>query len=316
MNLSYSLVNSLLSGCPWSVALDKIVKAETPTDGMSLRTLAGSALHAALELHESRRREYFRTRGVSGDAKGADRFELESVVEWYVTSSGYPFGYPFTNPGDAAKETDQCKDEALNGLSHFYETPITKGQLGAGGTIRDLVMSWRPVAVERRFETYDRGVRQRPLVGSADCVYLDDHGDLLVVDWKSATNLGRYGLDGAYQRLQGSTYARALVEAINLPGHKGLGYWPKAVFAVMRTTLGVNANFQGVRVIDIDPTDADMQALDAQYVAAEQIIDAGVFPKDPEAAGVLCQRYCSHNVSKGGTCYPQAPPEFDIRSYA
>lgn len=306
MNLSYSLVSSLLEGCPWSVALDRIVKAPV-VHSDSPRTIAGSALHLALELNEQERLDWHRSKGSKGSKNGLRRFSLEAEIEWAVSASGFPF--------ESRSDMVACTDEALNGLAHFYETPIPEGQIGEGRTIHELVSSWRPLAVERRFETYDPEVRGRAVVGSADAVYLDDHEEVVVADWKSATNLGRYSLDGGFQRLQGATYSRAVVEAINLPGSKALGYWPTALFFIMRTQPGKNKNFQGVRVVAIEPTNSDMRALDERYRAAEAIIEEGIFPKDPEAAGVLCRDYCPHNVSKGGTCWPQAPQEFDLREF-
>lgn len=302
---SHSTLDNLLDGCAWQVYLERFAGLRIEHDHP--RAAVGTAYHAALEAHEEQRRLWHYSGGRAGDPDGIHR-ELALRLAFDVLSrlpAAWTDDYPSV----------QGHDEVHTAVTHWWDAPIPGGQPGAGGSIRDRLVGWKPVAVESGF-TLHTEASARPLRGFPDAIYVTlgrdelDAGTLVVVDHKQAKNFGRYPTDGSKQRLQGAMYARAARDATNLPGSRRRGL-PLAEFHISRVLEGSNSRFQPVRVLQVQATDADVELIDRRMGIGDAAVAAGEFPKNPD--WFLCKpEWCPHHVEAGGTCTPHAPGEFSI----
>lgn len=295
---SHSTIKNLVDGCQHQWFLEKIVGLPNPTTTDAAR---GIAYHGGIELHEQNRQLWHYTGGLLGDPEGAS-FE-QMIDASHAQLDGLIERSDRIDPAAARSAIDAA-------LTNWWNKRIPEGQPGAGGTLRDRVMGWRPVAVEQEFRLFnDPTVTSRPTKGFPDVVYYDDTGDtpqVVVVDHKSAKNHGKYPHDGEGLTPQKAMYLRAIRRA---PGLPGLDLWPaRFEFHISRVTQGAKSTFEAVRVVSLPESEWDAPTLDGRYQMAEQTygenMAAGVWPKNPSSW--LCSpKWCAFHVGAGGQCDPQ-----------
>lgn len=299
---SYSSVTTLLDDCAHRWYLEKVHRIRTPDHP---RAAAGTAYHAAIEAHEEARRLWYYTGGSEGSADGipfevAFEHAMDSLHECPVPWEAYAGGE------DSYGNTHTAIHAAL---TNWHEGIIPDGQPGEGSSLRDRVMAWRPITVERRFELWLPEVTCRPVRGAPDAIYLDPTGDqdtIAVVDHKSSGNYKRFPHDGSGKREQAAYYVRA---ARRTPGFPALRSYPvRFEYHVARTKQSDHARFEPVRVISLDVDDLDVEFVDARIGLADETVASGRYEKNP--ASFLCSpKWCPHHQEAGGTCDPHGPPE-------
>lgn len=281
IRLSYSLMKTLLEGCGWQIALERLIGLDGKEHP---RSSSGTAYHAALEAHEKAR------------MAGEDLPTLDELVRVAFDAVHEQ------NPGWPPKVLELSLDEARNAVVNWWSAPIRKGQPGEGGSIRDRVMAWAPISIEQKIILDLPNGKQ--MSGLADVVYTDEQGRIVVVDHKSATNFGRYPLTGKGLGPQAATY----VELVRAEHEWEADHFE---YHVARTQQGDSARFERVRVVSLVPTDEDMADLADRIERASSRIDERYFPKAPD--WFLCSaEWCPFHVLAGGPCDPYAAPEFQL----
>ncbi len=296
---SHSTIKGLVDDCQHQWALKKIAGLPDPSGTAAAR---GVAYHGGVELHEQRRADWHYSGGRIGDRFGADMDEMIEACHRQLDALAAESDRIDMGEARAAVEA---------ATRNWWEAVIPDGQPGAGGTLRQRVMAWQPIAVEREFRLWnDPDVTRLPTKGFPDVVYLDSTGDrpeVVVVDHKSATSHNRYPHDGEGLTPQKAMYLRALRRA---PGLPGLSMWPaRFEFHIARVTVGTKSNFQGVRVVSLPEQQWDGDILDGRYRMAEQALADGLangFPKNP--GWNLCSpKWCVFHRGAGGPCDPHDP---------
>ncbi|MGH3441931.1 MAG: PD-(D/E)XK nuclease family protein [Nitriliruptorales bacterium] len=284
-----------LDTCGWRFKLRYIDGLDEPA---SWNMETGTAVHAAVEAHESERLRWWASRGAEGDREGLHLDALRMLAEEHTEAKrhdlpdehDYEDGRPFT--------FETATEAAWRALEAWWHAPIPKGQPGEGGSLRDRAMAWRPVAFEPRFRVWVPDVAPRPLLGFIDGLYLDlETGEFVEVDYKIALKLDGWKKDGKGKRLQPTLYGAASPLAPNLP----VRATPRFEYHVMRYAQGKNANFQAVRVIPINVDELDREWVDGKVRAAEERLAAGDFTPNPDSN--LCSpRWCPHYAAPGSPC--------------
>lgn len=293
---SHSLISDVLDNCAYKAYLERIVGLPRETNG---RLAVGSAYHAAIEAHEHERRVYHMTRGAKGNPEGVDQGTAADRGLDSLKHAGVDW------EADDMSGDDAC-DMLLAAIGHWYETTIPEGQPGAGGSLRDRVLQWRPVSVEVFWKLWMPAQTSIPVVGAADCVYLTGDDRLVVVDHKSANSFSSWKHDGDGKRDQAAMYVLAAMRSPLLPATRG--DLPEFEYHIARTKAGKNANFEGVRCIAIDVDRVDLDFVKTRIGLAHDRMLDGNFPKNPDSW--LCSpRWCSFHIEAGGPCDPHAPPE-------
>lgn len=162
---SKSSLKSLMEGCSWQWALERIGgmrSAPTP------QSVAGVALHAGIEHHESMR--------IVGSQ--ADLQDAIDIVNHTALHEGESIPEEWQKAhGDADKAAEWA--EAM--IRSWWESDV-----------RQKLLTYRPVAVEYQFSVPVDG-SDLPLRGFIDWVGYNQDGLATVIDWKSASNLKRWG---------------------------------------------------------------------------------------------------------------------------
>lgn len=287
-----STVKSVLDVCSWKWALESLWGWPKST---GWDALVGTSVHHAIELHEQERIDARRQRR---NPLLPDMYDMQLEAEGWLWGNdiGETPDYGDGRPRDivgAIEASRHC-------LEHWSCSPIPEGQPGAGGTLRDRVLGWEPVAVEPYFKVWT-GLAQ-PLGGWIDGVYLKPDGQYVLVDNKTAFKYGRWPLDGTVDRTQPAMYASAVVKATNLPVW---GELPSFEFHIMRTVPGSNSRFEGVRVIDVQCDHLDGAWAQERARQTLEVIDTGQFV--PNTSTPLCSpRWCPHFAAPGSPC-PERP---------
>lgn len=300
-NWSHSSVKKMLDECGYQWYLTKILKLPESTHP---RAPSGTAYHAAIEAHEEPRRLWWYSGGAIGSKDGVSYDEqmeaaLEELDRELEEGSEVAWTEDLTCRADLVVEIETA-------LTHWWEAPIPKGQPGEGGSLRDRVLPWRPVVVERRFRYYPDRWFPRPVLGSPDVIYLDPTGDepeLVGVDEKSAGHFKKYPLGGEGLRDQAAAYVIAARQAPNMPA---LGIpMRRFEYHVSRVEQGTNANFQSVRVVALEVDWQDETFVRQRLNLAEDRYAAGEFRKNP--GWHLCSpKWCDFHKDAGGPCDPES----------
>lgn len=298
-----SSVKELTAGCPHKWKLRYVDGLDDPSGWPAV---VGTSVHAAVEAHEQERidarREHREPRAVSEDemvAAAHAELEANDAGEQHDYGDGRPYNL------------ETAKAAIATAVGHWWHQEIPAGQPGAGGTIRERLLAWTPVAVEPHFRVWLAGL-SKPMGGWIDGVYLDDQGRWVLVDSKTADNYGRWPTDGSVTRLQPAQYALGASLACNLP----MWELPRFEFQIMRTRAGSNSRFEGVRVIGVEPDTLDVEGVKGQMREAEAIALAGVFPPEPERMGPLCSaRWCSFFEAPGSPC-PARPHPGEVAAWS
>lgn len=300
MRLSHSTVAGLLDNCAYRVGLKSIVKLPDPPNG---RLASGIAYHAAVEAHELARKQWYQTRAKLGDSEGLPFPRLCVVAADAVTKQPVDWG-----TDDLSQ--DEAVDQAYMALRHWYHTPIPEGQPGAGGSLRDRVMKWRPMSLEAGWNLWLPPFTSLQVVGFIDAVYLDEQADeLIVVDQKTAARFGKWRLDGEGVRDQAATYVLAAMKAPGLPGTRTL--IPRFEYHITRISEGNDKRFQGARVVAIDVDEVDLSYIEDRVAQAHQQQLRGEWNKNP-GSWLCSEKWCPF---WGKECDPHGPNEIDIEAY-
>lgn len=298
---SHSSVETMLGGCPYQLGLERIMGLPTWDHP---KAAIGTAYHAAIEFHEQCRLAW-RTGVPFGAPEGCSQEEMQSAARQALDRCNVRWTDKIS-PADAREQIDTA-------IEHWWSTPIPDGQPGAGGSLRDRIMRWEPVAIERRYGIHRLDVTARRISGIPDVVYTRGH-DLTIVDHKSTYDFQRYPLDGNTVRTQAANYSRACVEAVNLPPIMRPADWPPVEVHIARTKSGKRADFEAARVVQVQPTDEDMRLVDQRMRLADQQAAAGNWNKNPD--WFLCKpEWCPFHMDAGGPCDPNGPPEIDLTAF-
>lgn len=284
---SKSSMSTLLDGCAYHWYREKLLKERTPYHP---RAAAGVAYHTAIEAHELARME--------GQPDGIDRDRMHDLADQSFQEQELDPFHPDVNDD---------VDGMHAAIDHWWDAPIPDGQPGAGDTLRQRVLAWKPLAVERRFELWIAGVGARPVVGFPDQTYHDLETDRLkVVDAKSSRGFRRFPHDGKRSRDQAAIYERATRLARGHPGAFGLPV--DFEYHVARTKRSDHHAFEPVRVVAIEVDDLDHDYINQRIDKAERLLADRAFDKNPD--WFLCSPdWCPFHVQAGGDCDPQVPAD-------
>lgn len=246
-----STLNSLLDGCSWQYFLEYVLRVDAPSTGASL---AGSAYHAALEVRENARLE--------GGAPVGQR-EMEDVAVQFVAMKG------------GTREQGQ---EAACAVRNFFR-PMKDGSLSHAEWLDTLT----PVAVEAylRADLVDSAM---PIAGTTDGIYRDSTGKILMVDHKSAMDLGKWKADSDDIRKQATLYAVAMV----LSPEWDVSELPEMWYLVSRRKEGKTKQFEPARRLMVQPALSDVSLLGERVRRAEELVRTEDFVRRPE--WTLCDR--------------------------
>lgn len=271
---SKSGLDSLVNGCSWQVYLSKVVGLDDPG---SPATLAGTAYHAALELHE--RARILNLRGA--DVQVPDQSTLMDVI-YDVVEEGAP-AIPDEQWHLHGSEPALVADKATVALNHWWHTPYDDD----GESLRDRLMGMRPVLAEPYFRV-DAGSSPRPLHGYIDWVgYNHDDGVWVIVDHKSAGSYGRWPRDGAGHEVEAATYTVGALRAAGIPVSGPV----RMEWHVTRTAEGQNSRFEGARLVTRTVDRYDEMLLGDTVQIADRIVDEGRF--ETNTSWNLCsQKWC------------------------
>lgn len=175
---SKSSLKSLLEGCSWQWALQKIGGLHGPATPHSA---AGTGMHAAIEDHELCR------------IAGVQPVDLVSLLHTAARAAGEDAA---TIPSDWQAihgDAEAAAEWAVGLTSTWYDSDIRKR-----------LLTYTPIAVEPHIETESVPTRNT-LRGYLDWVGRDQDGALTVVDFKSASNLKRWN-DPSAHLLEAAVY--------------------------------------------------------------------------------------------------------------
>lgn len=278
---SHSSIDTMLNGCPYQLALDRLVGLPSWDNPLAA---IGTAYHAGIQLHEEFRRD--------GHEVKFDELLWEAISVYGECNVRY---------SSKVATVDEAHNRIEAALTHWWED------------LRPLVLEWTPLAIEIPFALHLTHVTMRRLTGIPDVVYRTPDGDVLVVDNKAATDMKRYPEDGSTVRPQAGTYARAVRDALALPPvvQRTL---PPVEFHIARSVRGKKSTFQRSRIVSVQPTEVDVAEAEEKVRQADQSAALGQWDKNP--AWILCRpEWCPHHEDAGGTCDPQADPEYDLSRY-
>lgn len=299
--LSHSRVKALLDNCAYQQALEKIVGLEQPNHP---RAAVGIAHHYAIERHEEYRRNYRTSGGAVGDPDGLPLNDMQAIAKRELDEQDVNW---------EAFDYDESVEQLRVGLEHWYHGAIPDDQPGGGGSLRDRVMPWTPIAIEAFWTIWLPEDTYLPVAGSPDGVYRDEDSELVVVDQKNATRFGRYPLDGNGLRDQSTMYVLAAMTAPNMPAMPGER--ARFEYHISRCVEGKTSRFQQLRVVTIDVDDVDLDYVHSRIAKAGTRVDNSNFPKNPDSW--LCSpEWCSFHKDAGGPCDPYGPQEFDLAELA
>lgn len=180
---SKSSLKSMLEGCSWQWALQKLGGLDSPSGP---HACAGTGLHAALEAHEQAR--------IDGRELSFDEGLAIAVTVAHAEGRMVPLEWQRIH-GDAQVAATWAGDMWCT----WWESEA-----------RQQLLSYMPLAVEWAFRVPVQG-SPLPLRGFIDWVGRDDEGVLTVIDWKSASNLKRWG-NGDGQPIEAASYLLGAAE--------------------------------------------------------------------------------------------------------
>lgn len=243
-----STLENLLDGCSWQYYLEYV--RGLPSGKAS--TVSGSAFHAGVELHEQARLE------------GQVLPELGDMLK---------VGHDFLASTDFDGDTVRAEVEAS--LSHWWGTPTKDGNLSHRQWVGDM----EPVGVEQYFKQHlvDGAL---PVAGTVDAIYRQENGGLLLVDWKTAGSLSRWGHEGSEHRRQATLYSVMLMLEGQAESLQPMTY------CVVRRSVSRSKQFEGARRVTVTPSLADVETLGNRIRQAEQVVAEASYVRNPE--WVLC----------------------------
>ena len=290
---SKSGLDALTSGCSYRVYLQKV---EGWPDPGSPAAVLGTAYHYALESHERDRILQVRD-GVNVQETSPGLLYDRARVVLDTQARALPERLWAVHD----TSLDELQEKLATAIEHWWSAPIPGGQPGAGMSLRDRLLQWRPVAVEPYFNV-SFGDSDRPLHGFIDWLGWDeDAAQWVVVDQKSASSFRSWPHGGGGHELEAAAYTFGSIIGSNLPVFGSV----RQEWHVARTDAGSNSRHQPVRVIQTEPGDAEWYWLQDTMNLADQIVDEGLWEKNPD--WFLCsETWCPMHVGAGGPCDPAA----------
>lgn len=271
---SKSGLSSIVDGCSWQSFLSKVLGLADPG---TPATLAGTAYHAALELHE--RARILNLRGA--DVQLPDLGELQEVAGRVVEEGAGEI--PDEQWHLHGSEPALVADSAMVALNHWWHTPYD----GDGESLRDRLMGMRPVLAEPYFRT-PTDWSARPLHGYIDWAGYDHAtGEWVIVDHKSARSYGRWPRDGAGHEVEAAAYTVGALRAAGIPVSGPV----RMEWHVTRTSEGQNARFEGARLVTRKVDQYDEMLLSDHVKIADRTVDEGLFQTNP-GWNLCSQRWC------------------------
>lgn len=264
--LSHSTLNTL-DICAKKIEWRKVQGIDAPPN---VPMVAGIAAHAAFEAHEDERFLHAYSQGTVGHADGMPIDVCAGVAEDSVREELADW------PELADEILEEAIDRAQDALVNWWNGEIPDDQPGAGSSLRDRVMSWRPLIVERYMGTWIPEHARLQFVGVPDCVY-DTGAETIPVDWKTPGNWNRYRVGGEHQRAQACAY-QWMLDRSPIVADAGT----RVEFHCARRERSDHGAFQAARVIVVEPDEVDLDALLTRIEAADEQIAQGHFPKNPE----------------------------------
>lgn len=247
-----STLETLLDGCSWAYYLEYVQGLPSAKSS----TLAGSAFHAGVELHEEAR---------------LNKENLPELNDMVQAGHDWLEGKELVLP--------EHYEEVEAALTHWWGAPMKDGSPSHRLWVRDM----EPLAIEDYFRVglVDGAL---PIAGTMDAVYRD--GDTIrLVDWKTANNLSRWGHEGAEHRRQATLYAVGVLLAGKWPEVTEL---PTMTYCVSRRSKGKSRNFEAARRVLVEPSLADVETLGNRIREAERVVEEGKFVRRPD--WVLCSK--------------------------
>lgn len=241
-----SKVSTVLD-CPRRFGLEYVLELpvkETPW------TVTGSAVHAALELHEKAR--------MAGDPL-PDRSEMVF------------FGYEFISTYEDTFTSDVLsvmRSELNDALFNFFYYKVDNDL-----TMHEYILQFDPVYIESYFKV-DLIPGSLPVAGWIDVVYRRDDGSFFIADFKTAKNFSFWNRDTSYIN-QATFYAASLSASSDFPEVSELLPFE---FLIMRKDRGKTKQFIGSKIVRCKPTDSDVVNMVNRIVTADSIVAAEEFP--------------------------------------
>jgi len=264
---SKSSLKSLLEGCSWQWALQKLGGLRGPATPHSA---AGTGMHAAIEEHELCR------------ITGVTPIDLVGLLEIAAREAGkdaetIPSDWQAIHGG-----IEQAAEWAVGLTSSWYDSPI-----------RQQLLTYTPLAVEPHIET-DRTPGGHNLRGYLDWIGRDQNGVLTVVDYKSASNLSRW------KKAEG----HLLEAAVYLYLVSTSEYWSGD--EPIRMEWHVVSRKGDTTILEGPSFDAEIISfVSARVLDAERLVDGRLWAPNPSWS--LCSdRWCTfyHGCQVSGTLTP------------
>lgn len=275
---SKSSLSTLLDGCSWQWALQKVhglPSPDTPANAI------GTAYHSVLEEHERARLDWHRTGGAVGDRDGLTRELAEQRLAHHVAEGcrQVPDGsweLHGTSP-EAALEA------ALQALGYWWAYEVDER-----GSLRDVLLTYRPVAVEPYFNVaHPSGER---IHGYIDWLGYDPaSSSWVVIDHKTAGSFGRWPEGGGGHEREAAVYLVGSEVAAALPVGKGA---VRMEWHIARKGKGKTDRWEAARLVSRALADYDRKVLGLQLQSAADVVAREGY--EPNPSWNLCsQKWCA-----------------------
>lgn len=278
---SKSSMSTLLDGCSWQWYLNKVEGLpglDTPAN------IVGTTVHAALEQHERARIAWFLSGGRDGLQFGLTHQQMHEHADQTARElvGSLPHDYPWDRFEEDVHAIKRQVDAAID---NWYLQP----EPTLGMTLRDRLLTMRPVAVEPYFNVAE------PATGLGLHGYIDwlgyDHTTRtwVVVDHKTAGSLGRWPRGGAGHEDEAAAYAVGSQVARHLPVTGDV----RMEWHVIRKTRGERSNFEPVRMVFRHVEGRDRHLLEQRLELADEVVTLADF--EPNPGWNLCTpRWCPY----------------------
>lgn len=271
---SKSSLKSLLEGCAWQWALQKVGGLESPP---SPQSAAGTGAHAALEAHEVARLGGDEPPGLPEMLGMAERHALADA------GSISPEAWGDFVPSDIG-------DMARRAVAAWWEADACGGR-----TLREVALARTPVAVEPYFRT---AVDGGEVHGYMDWLGLDEEGRWVVVDYKTASSMRRWPRTMPGPSIEAAVYLVGAARSDILPADESI----RMEWHVM-STKGHEA-----RLVTGPTLTPDLVAFLRERVeTAEMMVANRAFPTKP-TWNLCSEKWCDfyHGCQVSGTLSPDS----------